>query len=104
MDTNEYGQPIGFPVVDWAGAGAPDRSPMSGSFAYLEGVTDTGVCAALFDAYKTDVNGLNWTYLPYGPFDQLADFTSLFEQACFQGDPLFHVIRRQPVRCGMAFD
>jgi len=39
-----------------------------------------------------DANGLNWTYLPYGPFKQQTDFNAWFEQTCLSDDPLFHVI------------
>lgn len=91
--TNEHGQPIGFPVVDWDTALVPNRDPMSGLYTRIVGVSNVEPCADLFRAYQSDTKGVNWTYLPYGPFAQEADFTRWFEHTCFNDDPLFHVIR-----------
>jgi RimJ/RimL family protein N-acetyltransferase len=33
-----------------------------------------------------------WTYLPYGPFDQLVDYIAWMERVCLGEDPLFHAI------------
>jgi len=92
MNINEHGQPIGFPVTDWVDAISPMRQPMEGSYTRVVGVEDMSACRSLFNAFLKDTNGLNWTYLPYGPFKQLAEFNAWFEQTCFGDDPLFHVI------------
>jgi len=92
MKKNEHGQPIGFPVTDWVEAKLPTRAPMEGLYTRAVGVEDMSACTSLFDAFVKDVNGLNWTYLPYGPFKQQTDFNAWFEQTCFGDDPLFHVI------------
>ena len=91
--TNEHGQPIGFPVVEWTHADLPTRKPLFGRYAQLESVTNLDLCAGLFDAFVEDAKGLNWTYLPYGPFETLADFTRWFEGTCLKDDPLFYGIR-----------
>jgi len=90
---NEYGQAIGFPVTDWAGASLPSRTCMDGRYVILKTVDSSDVCKSLFHAYCTDTRGTNWTYLPYGPFDTLAQFTQWFEKTCFASDPLFHVVK-----------
>lgn len=95
MHSNEHGQPIGFPVLDWTTAGIPDRTPMRGLYTELHAVTNIEPFAALYAAYKQDTNGLNWTYLPYGPFEKLDQFIAWLEAACFQDDPLFHVVHRK---------
>lgn len=92
---NEHGQPIGFPVNDWTQATLPSRSSMSGLYTQLHCVSDVRPCEALYDAFVKDTKGVNWTYLPYGPFDKLADFTSWFESTCMQDDPLFHVVQNK---------
>ncbi len=92
MHKNEHGQAIGFPVTDWSGASEPTRPLLDGRYASLKRVDSSAVCESLFKAYSTDSTGSNWTYLPYGPFDTLADFTQWFEKTCFASDPLFYVI------------
>lgn len=89
---NEHGQPVGFPVVDWTKACVPSRDAMSGLYTQLQCVSNSEPCALLFDAFVKDTKGLNWTYLPYGPFERLADFTTWFEGVCLKDDPLFHVV------------
>jgi len=90
--TNEHGQPIGFPVEDWTQAQTPNRDTNQGSFVELHCARDTEPCAALLDAYLQDTKRVNWTYLPYGPFDKLSDFIAWYEKYCFNDDPLFHVV------------
>jgi RimJ/RimL family protein N-acetyltransferase len=48
--------------------------------------------ADLFTANQTDSTGRMWTYLPYGPFDQLADYIAWMQRVCLGEDPLFHAI------------
>jgi len=93
--TNKHGQTVGFPVEDWTGADVPSRTSMTGLYTQLHCVSNTEPCAALFDAFVKDAKGLNWTYLPYGPFEQLADFTRWFESTCLNDDPLFHVVHNK---------
>jgi len=92
MNKNAHGQPIGFPVLDWVDAVSPTREPMEGVHVRVVGVQDMSATESLFNAYVNDVNGLNWTYLPYGPFEHLSDFNAWFEQTCLGKDPLFHVV------------
>lgn len=86
--TNEHGQTVGFPVVEWTGADTPSRTSITGLYTQLHCASNTEPCAALFDAFVKDAKGLNWTYLPYCPFEQLADFTRWFENTCLDDDPL----------------
>lgn len=89
---NQLGQPIGFPVTQWKRAKVPTREDTVGERVTLTCVTDTQACSALFEAYVSDTEGKNWTYLPYGPFKQLIDFVQWFERTCLTNDPLFHVV------------
>lgn len=92
MHSNNFGQAIGFPVTDWAGASKPSSHFLDGRYTSLQTVQSKNVCESLFNAYCLDTQGTNWTYLPYGPFDTLADFTQWFEKTCFGSDPLFYVV------------
>lgn len=89
---NQLGQPIGFPVTPWQKAKVPTREDNIGEHVTLKCIVDTQACNALFNAYASDTDGKNWTYLPYGPFKQQSDFVDWFESTCLADDPLFHVV------------
>ena len=38
----------------------------------------------LFDAFAADARGVNWTYMPYGPFTAYADFSRWRLHAAFR--------------------
>jgi len=51
--------------------------------------------AELFNVNITDSEGHNWNYLPYGPFDSLAQYRKWLDATCCNSDPLFHAILDQ---------
>jgi RimJ/RimL family protein N-acetyltransferase len=65
---NEHGQPVGLPVTHWKGAAPPLREVVQGRTCRLEPLDAERHGPALFRAYAADPKGVNWTYLPYGPF------------------------------------
>ncbi len=91
-DTDSLGQPIGSTVPDWQPATRPVHTTLTGRFCRLEALDPKLHAAALFAANTSDTEGRNWTYLPYGPFDSLAAYTSWLEQFCVGSDPLFFAI------------
>ena len=68
---NAFEQPIGTPVPDWTGAGAPGREPLAGRYCRIEPVNVERHAADLHDAYRSAADGRDWTYLTIGPFDSL---------------------------------
>ena len=89
---NEFGQPIGFPLPGWTPPARPSREPMNGAFCRLEPLDPARHAAALFAA-KTAVGGAqDWTYLPYGPFTDLAAYRAWMESTCLGDDPLFFAV------------
>lgn len=89
---NDLGQPIGFPMPDWQPCDPPPRSIMTGQFCRVEPL-DVGKHATdLFEANRLDRENRIWTYLPYGPFDDLATYQAWMEKTCQKADPLFHAI------------
>lgn len=91
-DTNDLGQPIGFPLPDWKQPQLPSREPMIGRFCRIELLDPSLHTASLHAANSLDAEGRMWTYLPYGPFDTLASYRSWIEEICRGSDPLFHAI------------
>jgi RimJ/RimL family protein N-acetyltransferase len=89
---NHLGQPIGFAVPDWTPPSRPPRESLVGHFCRVEPLDVERHAADLFTANQTDSTGRMWTYLPYGPFDQLADYIAWMQRVCLGEDPLFHTI------------
>ena len=46
----------------------------------------------LFIAFRRDETNRNWTYLPYGPFEQEGDLRDWLTSTCLGDDPLFHSV------------
>lgn len=90
--TNEHGQSIGLPVVDWRGATTPVREPIEGSRCRLEPLDADRHAAGLFRAYAADPAGRNWTYLPYGPFATLAEYRGWLAEKQVSQDECFFTI------------
>jgi RimJ/RimL family protein N-acetyltransferase len=65
---------------------------MLGRYCRLEPLEPERHAAALHAAYRVDVAGLGWTYLPYGPFPDERTFFGWLEEVAEQDDPLFFAI------------
>ncbi|MFH1068438.1 MAG: GNAT family protein [Candidatus Glassbacteria bacterium] len=89
---NHLGQPVGPPLAGWRPPAAPERTALEGRYCRLEPLDAGRHAEALFQAYTADKEGRLWTYLPYGPFDRLEDFTAWIRQSCLADDPLFFAI------------
>jgi len=90
--TNSLGQPIGWQVENWRTPLRPPRTAMNGCFCRLEPLTPARHAADLFAAFSEDRAGRNWTYLPYGPFDDVTSLQDWMIKTCLGDDPLFHAI------------
>jgi RimJ/RimL family protein N-acetyltransferase len=101
---NHLGQPIGFPLPNWAARPRPQRTPMEGRYCTVEPFDVGRHAADLHAAFLLDKEGRNWTYLPYGPFPQFADYRAWLERAALGDDPLVHTIieRRSGRALGVA--
>ncbi len=89
---NQFGQPIGAAVARWTPPPAPPAEPMEGRSCRVEPLDPERHAGELFAANGRDVDSRNWTYLPYGPFETLADYRAWIDATCRQRDPLFHAI------------
>jgi RimJ/RimL family protein N-acetyltransferase len=90
--TNRLGQPIGFPLPDWTARPRPPRTAMEGRLCRVEPIDVDRHAADLHAANRLDTDGRNWTYLPYGPFEELDDYRTWMRSACLGNDPFFHAV------------
>ena len=90
--SNEFGQPIGFPLPAWTPPPRPPRETLAGKYCRLEPIHPDRHAAALFAAITTEGEEKSWTYLPYGPFRNLPDYRAWMESYCLGDDPLFFTI------------
>ncbi|BAP87651.1 putative Acyl-CoA N-acyltransferase [Burkholderiales bacterium GJ-E10] len=85
-------QTLGTPLPDWLPPPAPQRHPLHGRLCRLEPLDPVRHATALFDAYAQDSAGRGWTYLPYGPFAEAADYAAWMETIAHDADPLLFAI------------
>lgn len=88
---NEHGQPIGYPIQDFKLPPHPNFTLLTGNAVTLTPISHSHL-SSLYTAFSRDSKGLNWTYMPYGPFLNEADFTNWAEATCFGEDPKFYTI------------
>ena len=89
---NEYGQPIGEPLGNWTARARPSRSTMAGRYCRLEPVDVLRHGSELYEAYAAVPDASDWTYMPVGPFPDLASYQEFLQQATTSEDPLHYAI------------
>jgi RimJ/RimL family protein N-acetyltransferase len=70
----------------------PSRTPMAGRLCRLEPLEMRRHSKALYGAHALDVEGRNWTYLPYGPFASPEDIAVWIRSVEESEDPMFFAI------------
>jgi RimJ/RimL family protein N-acetyltransferase len=90
--TNHLGQPIGIAVENWEGAVAPTRETMTGRLCRLDALRAENHADALHEAYVENRDGSNWTYLPYGPFDNTDAYRTWVEEMQDREDTIAYAI------------
>ncbi len=95
MRQNELGQPIGDPVDSWRSPDAPQRLEMEGRYCRLVPLDPEQHTSSLWDAYATEVEPRNWTYLLHGPYDTIDEFDAWVRGAASTTDPLFFAVMDQ---------
>lgn len=88
---NEFDQPVGVEVPEWAGAEFPPKTVMSGWGCRLEPLDPERHCASLWQAFGAD-SGSMWTYLTSGPFEDEAAMLAWLQQSAAKADPQFYAI------------
>jgi len=90
--SNNNGQPIGPALPDWSPCPPPAKAIIEGRYCRLEPLSVAAHAADLYAANALDTTGASWTYLPYGPFANMAAYQSWLERFCLGDDPLFFSI------------
>ena len=91
-ETNKIGQPIGWPIFDWAPAAVPDGRPLPGQHCRLERLSAERHAAQLFAAEQLDTPGANWTYLPEDRPVDPGEYRALVGRNAESHDPFFYAI------------
>jgi RimJ/RimL family protein N-acetyltransferase len=96
---NEYGQPIGPLVPEWAPRSLPPRHPIEGRYCVLEPLDAARHADDLYAAYALAPDARDWTYLFVERPADLASARAYVERAAQSTDPLhFAVVDRQSGR------
>jgi len=90
--TNDFGQPIGFPVPGWTPRALPPRTAMTGRYCRVEPVSVERHAADLYAAYSEAPDGRDWTYLPTERPADLAAYRDFLAKAAADRDRLHHAI------------
>ncbi len=94
---------IGFPVTGWEPPPLPRQESLEGSYCRLERLDPEDHGPALFDAFAGDTDGVDWIYLPYGPFTSSEELQEWLQNAATKSDPMFYtVIDPQGTAMGIA--
>jgi RimJ/RimL family protein N-acetyltransferase len=99
--SNEFGQPIGAPLPGWTPPPFPPHTAMKGRFCELEPLTLAHV-PALWEAFRLDTDGRNWTYLATDSFETTAEFEAYIAQSAGSTDPQFYAIVVDGLAAGFA--
>ena len=87
---NEFGQLIGDSLPEgWNIPSAPPKEALMGHYVKVEPLEVRRHAADLFSSNQLDRAGEGWTYLGYGPFKSLLDYTRWLETNCVGNDPMF---------------
>ncbi len=91
-EMNHLQQPVGIEVPDWNPPQLPPREAMQGRLCRVEPLNPDRHARDLYDANQLDLEGRNWTYLPYGPFINFEDYVVWLKQSALAADPIFFAI------------
>jgi RimJ/RimL family protein N-acetyltransferase len=86
-------RPLG-EAIDWAGARAPARAPLTGRYVELRPLDPDRDAASMFEvSHEPAGDPAIWTYLYEGPFDSVDDYRrSFLDRAAASTDPLFFAV------------
>jgi RimJ/RimL family protein N-acetyltransferase len=89
---NDLGQPVGLLILDWNPPAPPPREAMEGTFCRVEPLDPDRHGSSLYAANGLDIEGRNWTYLSYGPFDTFESYYAWLTASASSIHSLFFAI------------
>ena len=99
---NQIKLPIGEAVPEWTTKQLPQKTKMQGRYCCLYPLDLKKHSIPLYEAFCKDKDNLNWTYLPYGPFENYEDFKKWLVDFCLTKDPFFFVVVKKDTVVGLA--
>ena len=99
---NQIKLPIGEAVPEWTTKQLPQKTKMQGRYCCLYPLDLKKHSIPLYEAFCKDKDNLNWTYLPYGPFENYEDFKKWLGDFCLTKDPFFFVVVKKDAVVGLA--
>ena len=99
---NQIKLPIGEAVPEWTTKQLPQKTKMQGRYCCLYPLDLKKHSIPLYEAFCKDKDNLNWTYLPYGPFENYEDFKKWLGDFCLTKDPFFFVVVKKDTVVGLA--
>ena len=100
--SNEFGQPIGFPLPGWQAPPFPPHATLTGASCRLEPLQVARHARDLWQAQAEDPTSTRWTYLFNGPFADQAALETWMTGAQGSRDPQFYAIVVDEHAVGMA--
>lgn len=91
-ELNEFNQPVDKLISNWKPSVRPTSQVLVGEFCKLEPISIDKHANKLFENLLLDNNGESWTYLPYGPFNNLTDFISWLKETMSDKDTLLYAV------------
>lgn len=88
---NRFNQEIGQPLNDWQAAKMPYKKFLIGKHCVLEPLNIETHSEKLFEILHQNT-GESWTYLPYGPFQNLQEFEEWICKSLSEKDSFFYAI------------
>ncbi len=89
---NQFGQQVGAAVPNWCAPDFPSFETLHGQYCRVEPLNIEQHVNDLFEAFQLDAQGLVWTYLPYGSFDSVAEYSLLLEKLITPVEQQFYAI------------
>lgn len=89
---NHLKQTVGHSLTQWKECARPSTKPMTGEYCTVTKLDSSAHTESLFRAFSAAEDEADWTYLPYGPFKDEADFKNWLDIQCASQDPLFYAV------------
>jgi len=90
--------------VNFKKAKIPSKKKLNGKYCFLEPVNNKKHSKDLFKNFSLDKKGIDWTYMPTGPYKTEKSLKKYLKAKNFTGNPFFYAIysKRLQAYCGLA--
>lgn len=91
-ELNQLNQPVGLLVENWKPPCLPVRTIMNGAYCRLVPLDSQSHAEELYAANMLDTQGLCWTYLYDGPFENFNEYRNWLKNCSLRNDAIFYAI------------